>query len=243
MASNYTNFVDVPMVTVRERANDRRDRNVPMRQAQINKTQDLHNKGQGPAAFVDFRTLNGLNNVKPKDKRLRMQTPNYTIGGSSSSNDNTPAGFSIPLPSAPTEPDVPPMASVSYNDLSGPLKSQVKKPINYGIKMSKRRPRIAKVEKPVSRNNKRKRVDDETDPNPLRRPKPFKTGVKRMRENDDEDPNPLIRRPPPKPDGRLKKKPPPKTLAPLSKGNTKPPPPPPPSANAGKKMGSKVKFV
>ena len=192
----------------------------------------MHNKGLGPAAFVDIRTLNGQNHLKPKDKRLRM--PNYSYGGGSSSSNN-PAGFAAIAPSAPQEPDVPPMAAQSYTDLS----SQVKKAPVISATFDKPRKgfRMPKPKPAVSRNTKRKRVDDIIEPNPLRRPKPFKTGTKRMRENEEEDPNPLVRRPNPKPQGRLNKKPP-KTFAPLVQGNTKKTPPPPPG-NAGKKMASK----
>ena len=153
------------------------------------------------------------------------------------SSNNNPAGFAAIAPSAPQEPDVPPMAAMSYTDLS----SQVKKApvISAAFDKPRKGIRMPKPKPAVSRNTKRKRVDDIIEPNPLRRPKPFKTGVKRMREDEDEDPNPLVRRPNPKPQGRLNKKPP-KTFAPLVRGNTKKPPPPPPGT-AGKKMASKMK--
>jgi hypothetical protein len=199
MASNFTSNIDVPMISVRERPNDRRDRNVPMRQAAQTKIQEMHNRGQGPAAFVDIRTINGQNHLKPKDKRLRTQT-NYSYGGSTSSTGNNPAGFSIAPSAPPIDPDVPPMAAQSYTDLS----SQVKKaPIISTTFKKPRRVRDSKPEKPVLRNNKRKRIDDVVDPNPFRRKQPFKTGTKRAREIEDEDQNPFVRRPPPKPEGRL----------------------------------------
>ena len=64
---------DVPMASFSEqRPNDRRNRDMPMRQAAHNTIQGLHNKGLGPAAFVDTRTLNGQNHLKPKDNRVRI---------------------------------------------------------------------------------------------------------------------------------------------------------------------------
>ena len=92
-----------------------------MRQAQLQEIQARHNAGQGPAAFVDTRTLNGQNNRKPKDKNLRV-TPyggNYQKGGGSSSGPEQ--GFAV-MPAAPAEPDVPPMAPPSFNDILGQIK-------------------------------------------------------------------------------------------------------------------------
>ncbi len=148
-----------------------------------------------------------------------------------------PAGFAAIAPSAPQEPDVLPMAAQSYSDLS----SQVKKAPVISAAFDKPRKgfRMPKPKPAVSRNTKRKRVDDIIEPNPLRRPKPFKSGTKRARESE-EDQNPLVRRPPPKPEGRLNKKKPPKTIAPLVKGDSKKPPGPPPPGTAGKKMASKL---
>ena len=126
---------DFPMGSFREqRPNDRRNRDTPMRQAAHNAIQGLHNQGQGPAAFVDTRTLNGQNFLKPKDKRIRIwgkhkddDWQGYTGaigGGSSSSAGLPPAGFTIPPASAPpAEPDLPPYAPPSFNDLRGKIKA------------------------------------------------------------------------------------------------------------------------
>ena len=144
---------DVPMASFREqRPNDRRNRDTPMRQAAHNAIQGLHNQGQGPAAFVDTRTLNGQNFLKPKDKRIRIwgkqkddDWQGYTGsigGGSSSSAGLPPAGFTIPPASAPpAEPDLPPYAPPSFNDLRGKIKAAPV--ISVGPRPRERSPRRA----------------------------------------------------------------------------------------------------
>jgi hypothetical protein len=132
-ASVATAFMpDIPMQSFQEqRPNDRRDRDQPMRQAAQNNIQGLHNRGRGPAAFVDTRTLNGMNHLKPKDKKLRMGNSKpstdwtgytgITGGSSSSASGAVPSGFALPQPSAP-EPDLPPTAPPSFNDILGKIK-------------------------------------------------------------------------------------------------------------------------
>ena len=259
---------DVPMASFREqRPNDRRNRDTPMRQAAHNAIQGLHNQGRGPAAFVDTRTLNGQNFLKPKDKRVRIRGKQkdddwqgYTgaIGGGSSSSSAglPPAGFTIPMPSAPpAEPDLPPSAPPSFNDLMGKIKAA---PM-IGVGTRERSPRRA--DNPVRpagwtrldpetpgranalaiRSNvvslrTRRKAGPARDPNPAptkRKPEP-RGGTKRKAEDDI---NPLVRRPPPKPTGRLnaKKKPTPV----IAITAPPPPPPPPPPDRAGKKMAKK----
>ena len=86
----------------------------------------------------------------------------------------------------------------------------------------------------------------DTTPRPTKRKPDARGGTKRKAEDDI---NPLVRRPPPKPEGRLKAKKPPKPKTPPppdvvieDKGYPKPPPPPPPSsARVGKITSRKSK--
>jgi hypothetical protein len=227
---------DVPMQSFQEqRPNDRRNRDQPMRQAAQNNIQARHNRGQGPASFVDTRTLNGQNHLKPKDKKVRMGNSkptgwgDYTgiIGGSSSSGA-TPAGFAMPQPSAP-EPDLPPAAPPSFNDMLAKIKQAPM--IGTGARPRERSPRRDNPErKPhwtrlLQPENRAAAMELRPKELPVR-------GSKRKR--DDMDPNPSTRKPPPKPDGRLKAR----------KPRAQPPPPPPappapPPPSAGKKMQKK----
>ena len=259
-----------------------RNRDQPMRQAQHQDIQARHNAGQGPAAFVDTRTLNGQNHMKPKDKRLRItgkQRPDegwqgYTgqIGGGSSSSSGNAQGFAIPRPSAPPEPDLPPVEPPSFNDMMAQIK---KAPlIGTGSHPRERSPRRADNPErsvglgkligadrtratamsirskiiPPRQGVKRPRGPFDDGENPTsskRRPAP-RGGVKRKRD-DDEDLNPLVRRPPPKPEGRLNarkppiKKPPPDVV--IKTAGPRPPPPPPTAAGLVGKNSKRGKAV
>ena len=105
----------------------------------INRQQHAHNQGGGaPAAQVDFRTLNGQNDRKPRDRRVRFgpevaEDRVGILGGASASSSGPmelagsgtsrpaapldPGGTKIPR-SAPPAPSAPP----SYKDLVGKLK-------------------------------------------------------------------------------------------------------------------------
>ena len=267
--------VDVPMASFREqRPNDRRNRDQPMRQAAHNTIQGLHNQGLGPAAFVDTRTLNGQNFLKPKDKRLRIwgkqrddDWQGYTgaIGGASSSSAGlTPAGFTR-MPSAKPEPDLPPYAPPSFNDLMGKIKAAPV--ISVGPRPRERSPRRADnpkravgwtrldPETPGRANalgirsnvvslRARRKADRDINPKPTKRVPQPRGGTKRKAEDDI---NPLVRRPPPKPEGRMKAKKPPKQKPPpppdvvIKDKLPKPPPPPPPSSTKGKMTSKKSK--
>ena len=288
------------MASFREqRPNDKRNRDMPMRQAAHNTIQGLHNKGLGPAAFVDTRTLNGQNHLKPKDKRVRIYGKQkdddgwqgYTGmrgGASGSSAGLTPTGFTIPQPSAPpAEPDLPPSAPPSFNDLMGKIKAAPV--ISVGGRPRERSPKRAdnpkravgwtrldpetpgranalgirsnvipkrarrKADPTIDANPRpplraRRKADPAIDanPRPTKRKPDARGGTKRKAEDDI---NPLVRRPPPKPEGRLKAKKPPKPKPPpppdvviKDKGYPKPPPKPPPSsARVGKITSRKSK--
>jgi hypothetical protein len=253
-------IADVPMMNVHQ--TPMRNRDQPMRQAQHQDIQARHNAGQGPAAFVDTRTINGQNYLKPKDKRLRItgkqsdaSWQGYTgqIGGGSSSASGNAQGFAIPTPSAPPpEPDVPPMAAPSFNDMMAQIKKAPM--IGTGAGPRERSPRraenpkravgwtrldpetpgranaIAIRSKVISSRTRRKADTRDPNPAPTKRTPAPRGGTKRKAEDDI---NPLVRRPPPKPEGRLKaKKPPIKKPPPdvVIKNPPRPPPPPPPGA-------------
>ncbi len=196
---------DIPMGSFREqRPNDRRNRDVPMRQQAQHTIQTLHNQGRGPAAFVDTRTLNGQNHLKPKDKKLPMTNSRQIIdphewegytgmigGGSSSGSGGAPFGVPSGRASA-QEPDLPPVAPPSFNDLLGKIKQN---------------PRIGIHTRPRERSHSRAPNPDRK-PNWTRLPQPesraaamamrgpvVKQASKRKR--DDQDPNPSTRKPRP----------------------------------------------
>ena len=107
-------------------------------QENINRQQRSHNQGGGaPAAQVDFRTLNGQNERKPRDRKVRFNnevTENRTgvLGGASgSSSGPMVVAGGTSRPAAPLDPgsakiprnaDPAPAAPPSYKDLVGKLK-------------------------------------------------------------------------------------------------------------------------
>ena len=207
-----------------------------MRQAQLQEIQARHNAGQGPAAFVDTRTLNGQNNRKPKDKNLRVTHygGSYQKGGGSSSGSEQ--GFAV-MPAAAAEPDVPPMAPPSFNDILG----QIKKAPQIGTNSRPRDRTPARAAIPRKQSASR---DPETAgrANALGvRSKMFDVGAKRKAEQAGLEINPFTRRKPPKPEGRLKGRTPKPLAEVVVTGGGRPPPPPPSGNKAGKKMAKKKK--
>jgi len=105
----------------------------------INRQQHSHNRGTGaPAAQVDFRTLNGQNDRKPRDRKVHfgndIAEDRIGIMGGASASSSGPmelAGNGTSRPGAPLDPggakiprDAPPApaAPPSYKDLVGKLK-------------------------------------------------------------------------------------------------------------------------
>ena len=119
-------------------------RNQPRNQEAINRQQRLHNQGTGaPAAQVDFRTVNGMNDrVKPVDRKSRFGAANgvdstrqgVLVGASSSSSGPMViANSGTTRPAAPMDPggakiprtaDPAPSQAPSYKDLVGQLKAK-----------------------------------------------------------------------------------------------------------------------
>ena len=115
-------------------------------QETINRQQRSHNQGTGaPTAQVDFRTLNGQNERKPKDRKVRFNNEVAedrigTLGGASGSSSEpmVVSGSGTSRPAAPLaapggakilrNADPAPAAAPSYKDLVGKLKkaSEVK---------------------------------------------------------------------------------------------------------------------
>ena len=107
-------------------------------QETINRQQRSHNQGTGaPTAQVDFRTLNGQNERKPKDRKVRFNNEVAedrigTLGGASGSSSEPMVPFGTSRPAAPMNPgsakiprsaDPAPAAPPSYKDLVGKLKN------------------------------------------------------------------------------------------------------------------------
>ena len=109
-------------------------------QETINRQQRSHNQGTGaPAAQVDFRTLYGQNDRKPRDRKVRFgngvaEDRNGTLGGASGSSSEpmVVSGNGTSCPAAPLDPGgakiprnadpAPATALPSYKDLVGKLK-------------------------------------------------------------------------------------------------------------------------
>jgi hypothetical protein len=99
-------------------------------QQQLDNQSRAHRQGRAPPALMDLRTLNGLNHMKPRDRKPKRMA-NVQEGGSSGSNDPfmpraEPAGIGVPVvnPSAiPASAPPAPAAPPSYGDLIGQIKS------------------------------------------------------------------------------------------------------------------------
>jgi len=109
-------------------------------QETINRQQHSHNQGTGaPTAQVDFRTLNGQNERKPKDRKVRFNNEVAedrigTLGGASGSSSGpmVVSGSGTSRQAAPLDTgssakisrnaDPAPAAAPSYKDLVGKLK-------------------------------------------------------------------------------------------------------------------------
>jgi hypothetical protein len=115
----------------------------PRTQDTHNRQQRLHNQGTGAAAIqVDIRTLNGMNSIKPKDRKTKFAADNGIgstrvgiLGGSSGSSSEPMmiTGNGTSRPAAPMDPggtkiprnaDPAPSQAPSYKDLVGKIKSQ-----------------------------------------------------------------------------------------------------------------------
>jgi hypothetical protein len=150
-------------------------------QENINRQQRSHNQGGGaPAAQVDFRTLNGQNDRKPRDRKVRFnneaaESRTGVLGGAaaSSSGPMVVAGGTT-RPAAPLDPggakiprnaDPAPAAPPTYKDLVGKLKKA---------------PEVKPFSNPVTPSRPRERSPPRGDRRPLgeqRRPKKESTAL------------------------------------------------------------------